>query len=261
MINDEIRYNRPKNLEKLITLLRETHGHVRILAGGAYVPSRLEAATVFIDIQDLGADCIERKGDALQIGAAVSLQQIMEAETGLEELRNPLELEAGANARSSLSLLNFLQSADARSPFLTALLACTPELEMVPSGRHVSLEHFPRVQPENEREFPLWMRFDIPAGFVWESIARTPKDRPIICMAVALKKDGTLRIVCGGDEKAPRVIEQDAKAETLFALVRNAYETSGDAWASAEYRQEMSQVLLSRCLQRLEVNALKKEEK
>jgi len=260
MRNDENRLKRPKNLEELAVLFRETHGCLRILAGGAYVPSRLGSSDLFVDIQDLGADRVEKSGDILRIGAAASLQQILESDTGLEELRTPLELEAGANARSSLSLLNFLRSADQRSPFLTALLALAPELELAPSGRFVSLERFPRSQPENEREFPLWMSFRIPDDFAWEFIARTPKDRPIISLAAARKKDSALRIACGGDEHPPRVISQSAKAEALFALVRHAYEASGDAWASAEYRQEMSQVLLSRCLQRLESNALKKEE-
>ncbi|MEL7644949.1 MAG: FAD binding domain-containing protein [Anaerolineaceae bacterium] len=261
MKNDEIRYSRPKSLEILTALISETHGNLHILAGGAYTHPRPDESAHFVDLQDMELDRVERTGDLLRIGATASLQQILDADTGLEELRLPLELEAGANARSSLSLLNFLRSADPRSPFLIALLALAPELEMLPSGKLVSLERSPRVQADNEREFPLWMRLQIPVGFTWEFIARTPKDRPIVCLAAARKKDGSLRIACGGDENPPRVVEQDPKAENLFALVRHAYKASGDVWASAEYRQEMSQVLLSRSLQRLEYHALKKEER
>ena len=258
---EETQYERPTSLEALILLIGETHKNLRILSGGAFSPLKVDNATVLIDIQDIGADRVEREGDFLRIGAAASLQQIMDADTGMDELRVPLTLEAGANVRNSLSLLNFLRSADPRSPFLTALLALAPELEMVPSGKRILLENFPRIAPENELEFPLWMNLQLPAGFAWESIGRTPKDRPIICMAAARYKDGSLRIASGGNEDTPRIIAQNITTETLFALVQQAYESSGDDWASAEYRQEMSQVLLSRCLQRLGIDATKKEKK
>lgn len=261
MKNDEVRYKRPKSLEELQLVIREVHGAVCILAGGTYTPRQLDPFTVFVDLQELGADRIERENDTIRIGAAASLQQVMDAEIGLDELRIPFELEAAANVRNSLSLLNFLRSVNPRSPLLTALLALKPELVLAPWQRVVPLERYQLDEPENEREFPLWLRFLVPSGFVWESIARTPKDRPIICLAVVWLKDGALRVVCGGDSRPPRVIEHEFSAETILALVRRAYEDSGDAWASANYRQEMSQVLLSRCLQRLEFNALKQEEK
>lgn len=260
MNNDENRYKRPKNLDEFKSLLSEPI-NLEILAGGAFSPPKLEPAAVFVDIQDIGVDRIEKMGDTLRVGAAARLQQIMEADIGLDELRVPLTLEAAANVRGSLSLLNFLGSADLRSPFLAALMAFAPELEMTPSGKLIPLERYLPVPAEGERDFPLWMQMQLPVGFAWEYIARTPKDRPIISLAVSRKKDGGFRVVCGGDESFPRVIEQKTTAETLFALVRQAFEASGDAWASAEYRQEMSQVLLSRCLQRLEVNALRKEER
>ncbi|HOE35011.1 MAG: hypothetical protein GX415_00185 [Chloroflexi bacterium] len=261
MNTEDTRYIRPKNLQELEALLKQKYGRCRILAGGAFSPARVEADEILIDLQDAGLNQVVLENDTIRIGAAASLQQILEGLHAIAEIREPLEIEAGLNVRESLSLLNYLRTAETRSPFLTALLALTPEVELIPSGRKLALEAFLGQENTDSREIPIYVNFQYPKGFAWESIARAPKDRPIICVTVGRNKSGRLRVACGGNEAFPRIIETEARAEGLFTSVRKAYEHSADAWASEEYRQEMSQILLSRCLRKLGLIAEYQEEK
>jgi hypothetical protein len=70
-------------------------------------------------------------------------------------------------------------------------------------------------------------------------------------MAAAVDDTGSLRIAGGGLLDPPQVLSISGDPQGAFALVQQAYQQSDDAWASAEYRQAISQVLLSRLLQSL----------
>jgi len=166
-------------------------------------------------------------------------------------LQEALSIEAGLNVRNSLSLANFLRTADGRSPFLCVLLAFAPSVALLPSHQSVTLETYLASRQKKPTEFISALNLALPKGLAFEAIARTPKDRPIICMATAVDDLGNLRIACGGLQNSPQVINISTEPQSAIDLVRQAYQQSDDAWASAEYRQAMSQVLLNRLLQSL----------
>jgi CO/xanthine dehydrogenase FAD-binding subunit len=89
------------------------------------------------------------------------------------------------------------------------------------------------------------------ARLAYESVARTPADLPIVCAAAAAWPSGRTRLALGGYGPAPRLAMDGPDAEGAEVAARNAYNEAMDEWASAEYRQEMAQVLARRCVQRL----------
>ncbi|HAE85173.1 MAG TPA: hypothetical protein DCG78_01515 [Anaerolineaceae bacterium] len=251
MKNETAAYFRPKTISELEEILSRVQREVNFLCGGDYNFASLDQSTPLVDLQSLGLDQIISDGNAVEIGALATLEQIKEAFQGWDSLQEALSVEAGLNVRNSLSLANFLRLADGRSPLLCTLLALAPTVEMLPSRMSLSLEKYLQYRHENKSEIVSKVTLTLPRNLAYEAIARTPKDRPIICMAAALDDAGGLRVVCGGLQSAPEILVITDEPQQAYELVKQAYQQCTDAWASAEYRQAMSQVLLSRLLQSL----------
>jgi len=251
MKNEAAAYFRPKTISELEEILSRVQGEVNFLSGGDYNFASLDQSAPLVDLQSLGLDQIISDGNAVEIGALATLEQIKEAFQGWDSLQEALSIEAGLNVRNSLSLANFLRTADGRSPFLCVLLAFAPSIALLPSHQSMRLETYLASRQKKPTEFISTLNLALPKGLAFEAIARTPKDRPIICMAAAVDNSGNLRIACGGMQNAPQLINTSTEPQSAIDLVRQAYQQSDDAWASAEYRQAMSQVLLSRLLQSL----------
>ena len=251
MKNETAAYFRPKTISELEEILSGVQGEVNFLSGGDYNFASLDQSAPLVDLQSLGLDQINSDGNTVEIGALATLEQIKEAFQGWDSLQEALSIEAGLNVRNSLSLDNFLRTADGRSPFLCVLLAFAPTIALLPSHQSMRLETYLASSQKKPTEFISTLNLTLPKGLAFEAIARTPKDRPIICMAAAVDDLGNLRIACGGMQNSPQVINISTEPQCAIDLVRQAYQQSDDAWASAEYRQAMSQVLLSRLLQSL----------
>ena len=251
MKNETMAYFRPKTISELEEILSGVQGEVNFLSGGDYNFASLDQSAPLVDLQSLGLDQIISDGNTVEIGALATLEQIKEAFQGWDSLQEALSIEAGLNVRNSLSLANFLRTADGRSPFLCVLLAFAPTIALLPSHQSMRLETYLASRQKKPTEFISTLNLALPKGLAFEAIARTPKDRPIICMAAAVDDLGNLRIACGGMQNSPQMINISTEPQSAIDLVRQAYQQSDDAWASAEYRQAMSQVLLNRLLQSL----------
>lgn len=252
-------YHRPGSLRELEILLAGRNSQMRFLAGGNFLSEAIEDGTVLVDLQDLGFDQITVTGKSIQIGGLATLEQIRQAEHGLTDLPVALSIEAGLNVRNSLSLANFLRSADNRSPFLAALLALKPTVVILPGNNSTSFEQYLLQESQNSLAVISELRIEIPKAFAYEGVGRSPKDRPMICLAVTQDQSGKLQTVCGGMMSSPKVLPLTDRSESLFTLVKQAYENSTDQWASTEYRQETAVVLLSRCLQKIGLGLAREE--
>ena len=86
------------------------------------------------------------------------------------------------------------------------------------------------------------------ARLAFEQVARTPSDKPIVCVAVAQWPSGRTRMAIGGFGAAPRLAMDGTEAEGLEAAARNACHDASDEWGSAEYRMDVAATLAKRCL-------------
>jgi CO/xanthine dehydrogenase FAD-binding subunit len=89
------------------------------------------------------------------------------------------------------------------------------------------------------------------ARLAYEYVARTPADRPVVCVAAAQWPSGRTRLAVGGFGPAPRLALDGTESEGAGQAARSACSQAQDAWASAEYRQEVAQVLAERCVSSL----------
>ena len=80
------------------------------------------------------------------------------------------------------------------------------------------------------------------------TIARTPADRPIVCVAAARWPSGRTRLALGGFGAAPTLAMDGPEDSGAQIAAASAYSQAGDEWASAEYRSEAAGILALRCL-------------
>ncbi len=249
----ELEILRPRTLEEALALLPEAEP----LAGGTAITPRRHQVRRLLDLRHLGLDRIEARDGILMLGAAATLQRVLEEAGGLPPaLRRTLELEGGWNLRNMATLGGLIVSHDARSPLLAVLLAAGARLHLEPGRRQVAVEDFdPRAA---EPLLITAVEIPLPKALAYHAVARAPADFPLVCAAAArLPGDGAdqLRLALGGWGARPLLVfagpaaqSGDSFIDDLAAKAGEAYRGAGDAYASAEYRGAMAAVLARRAL-------------
>jgi putative selenate reductase FAD-binding subunit len=220
------------------------------LAGG----SETEAIAV-VDLQDLGLSVIKRRGNRLEIGATATLQSVLEWPGLLSALGEALQVEASVNVRRQATIAGTLVAADGRSPLACALLALDASLTVQPGDEQISLgDWLPFRSIHLKGRLITGLSLPLNTRLVYESVARTPADWPIVCAAVAQWPAGRTRLALGGYGAAPVLAMDGPEPGGAEIAARHAYNQAGDAWASAEYRQEIAVILVRRALASLPVS-------
>jgi CO/xanthine dehydrogenase FAD-binding subunit len=255
-----LEYHRPTTIAEALDLLRRSDPVTIPLAGGSDLNRQSQPPVAVVDLQALGLNKIERKGNALDVEAMVTLQALLDY--GVKQavalplaLLKSVEHEATFNKRQVATLVGTLMSAGGRSPFTTVMMALDASLTLMPEKKAIDLGDIlpfrSRETPPSERlrgRLVTKLSFPLNVHLAYEYVARTPADRPIVCAALACWSSGRTRLALGGFGKAPTLAMDGTGPEGLVEAAQSAYNQAGDEWASAEYRQEMAGVLAKRCL-------------
>ena len=199
-----------------------------------------------VDLQALGLNRIHKKGNNLEIGATVTLQQLLESEHCPEALKTALKLEAPLNLRNSATVAGTLVVADGRSTFACALLALDAKVTIV--NRKSEIVNLGEFLPLRPRGLITQITIPLHAKFAFEYVARTPSDKPIVCAALAQWTGARARLAVGGWGKSPSLAMDGTEAEGLESAARNACREAADDFGSAEYRMDVASTLAKRCL-------------
>src|SRR6266498_3039318 len=106
-------YHRPQTLNEALMLLSQPN---RTPLGGGTLLSHSQTDSVeVVDLQSLSLDTIKKQGNTLEIGATVTLQQLLESEQCPDALKSALKLEAPLNLRNAATVAGTLVSCDGRS--------------------------------------------------------------------------------------------------------------------------------------------------
>jgi putative selenate reductase FAD-binding subunit len=248
-----IEYHRPTTLQEALELLQRAEPTSLPLAGGSALNRPDGRPIAAVDLQALSLNTHERRGHTIELGATLSLQALMEAESNWPALKAVILHEATHNLRQVATVAGTLVAADGRSPFTTALLALDAVLTLQPGDEVLGLGDLLPMRSERLLH-RLITQVAIPgnARLAYEYVARTPADRPIVCVAAAQWPSGRTRLAVGGFGPAPRLAFDGSESEGAGLAARSACGQAQDAWASAEYRQEVAQVLAQRCIASLE---------
>jgi CO/xanthine dehydrogenase FAD-binding subunit len=244
-------YHRPQTLDEALTLLSQPN--TLPLGGGTLLSHAQPDPVSVVDLQALGLNRIHKKGNNIEIGATVTLQQLIESEHCPEALKTALKLEAPLNVRNAATVAGTLVVADGRSTFACALLALDAKVTVIsdpPSGTSqssvISIGEFLPLRP---RRLITQITIPLHAKFAFEYVARTPSDKPIVCAALAQWSTGRARLAVGGWGKSPSLAMDGTEAEGLESAARNACHKAMDEWGSAEYRMDVAATLAKRCLE------------
>jgi putative selenate reductase FAD-binding subunit len=244
-------YHRPHTLEEALKLL--SLPDTRPLGGGTNLTKCGDETFSVVDLQDLKLDKVNKTGNKLEIGATTTLQNLQESTYCPKDLKVAIELDAPLNLRNMGTVAGSLLTCDGRSPFGTAMLALDAICSLLSDKQStINLGDILPLREELLRG-KLITSIEIPlnANLAYESVARTPTDKPIVCAALARWPSGRTRLVLGGWGQIPKLAMDGNEPGGLEEAARYVAAEADDEWASAAYRMDVASILAKRCLERL----------
>jgi CO/xanthine dehydrogenase FAD-binding subunit len=248
-----IEYHRPKDISEALALVESPEMKTIFIGGGSAIERYNVEPFAVVDLQDLGLNTLQTKGKVLEIGSTATLQALYEHSQIQMDLKKAIYHEATHNLRQVATIAGTLVASDGRSPFTTVMQALDASITLLPGGEDINIGDLLAL-PDKYLDSKLITKIKIPLNIhlAYEYIARTPADLPIVCTAVALWPSGRTRVALGGFGETPIIAmdgpERGGEEESAY----DAYSQAGDQWGTAEYRREMAQVLVKRCLSRLD---------
>ena len=241
-------YHRPQTLEEALTLLARPD--TQPLGGGTLLSRPTPELLEVVDLQALGLNSLTPRGNELEIGATTTLQALLESEYCSDALKAAIKLEAPLNIRNSATIAGTLVACDGRSTLASFLLAMDARLKI--AGLRAATVNLGEFLPLRKRGLITSITVPMNAKFAFETVARTPADKPIVCAALVQWPSGRTRLAAGGFGKAPFMAMDGMESEGLETAARNAFHEAVDAYGSAAFRMDTAATLAKRCLASLQ---------
>jgi putative selenate reductase FAD-binding subunit len=247
-----VEYYRPQSVKETLELIANPETKTVLMGGGTTLDRFTTEPFAVVDLQDVGLNTLRATKRTLEIGATVTLQILVDNSQVQEALKSAIYGEASFNLRQVATVAGTLVAASGRSPFTTAMLALDASISLKPGDENISLGDLLPLR-NKALDTKLISKITIPVNvqLAYEYVARTLADLPIVCAAVAIWPSGRVRVILGGTGQAPIMAMDGPEKNGAEESARAAYSHAQDQWASAEYRQEMAQVLVRRCLSRV----------
>ncbi len=270
-------FHQPRSVPEAIRLLSRGGTHTALVAGGTDVVLRAgRSVTDLVDVSHLGLDYIRRAGGVVRIGAATTLAE-------LEHSPLVQRLAAGILAKSAAccggvqtrnlatiggNLCNASPAADTATPLL--VLDAQVLLRSLRGRRQLALADFFRAPHQTAAPGCLLIEISIPlpnrlSAWSFQRFARTELDVALVNAAVGLACDRAgrctwARVALGAVAPRPIRALQVEKFLAGKSLCEKTLAEAGeiaaheirpisDLRASAEYRRELTRILLRRALQ------------
>jgi CO/xanthine dehydrogenase FAD-binding subunit len=276
MISNATEYYHATSLKDALKKLGKNGEQVPAPVTGAFhlISGKLRAATCLVDISAVGLDTVKVEGKKVTIGGTATFQQIVK---GLDDVLNGV-VSKSARAYSTIIQRNMTTLQDALFGYatyfdlLTALVALDTEVKVQGRAKRVvPLTQF--FTKENRavlgnQEIATEFSFKVPSGDTGASLQRialTDGDAVAILNVVVVlkmtgKKVAEAKIAVGGGLPAPvrlTAIEQElagksldaALVESVAGKVAGMIEPVSDVRGSAQYRKQISGVLVRRAIE------------
>lgn len=263
-------YYRPTEIAEAVKLLASDSARNVVLGGGTQLAlSAAPGIDGLVDLRDLGLDYIRTEKNAIVLGARCRPTDAIRNE-GLRLAADGIVAKAAANylaevQRNRASLGGILVSAAAWADIATSLLAVGGEVVIVGAldEKALPIDQFFATGPAKAAQRAIIKELRIPSGGfgAYLRVAKTETDISIVDVAVRLDLVGEsvsqARIAVGGVGALPVRLEAVEKNLIDNRLTADLVETAtrelsvaavSDFRASGEYRNEVTQVLVKRCL-------------
>lgn len=242
-------YHRPETLQEALVLVAKPD--IYPLGGGIQLSQFSNAEYEVVDLQALALNEIAKKGNTLEIGATATLQALLETPELPDALKKAIQHEAALNIRNSATVAGTVVASDGRSPFAAMMMGLDADVTVNSEQESVTSKLGDLLPLRDEvLTGKLITKISIPLNVTagYEYVARTPADKPIICVALTQWAGGRTRLVLGGWGLSPSLAMDGKGADGIETAAKNAAHDATDQWASAEYRMDVAATLAKRCL-------------
>lgn len=247
-----VEYHRPQTMDEALSLILRMEPKTVPLGGGTTLNRPSSEPIAVVDLQSLGLSTFETRGVNLTMGATLTLQALLDIPETSPALQQAIQHEATYNLRQAATVAGTLVACDGRSPFTTALLALDTQLMVEPGGEQISLGDLLPSRYERLKGLVITkVMLPLNVRLAYKYVARTPADLPIVNVAVAQWPSDRVRVVLGGYGSAPSMAVDGPVTDGAEMAARSAYSHATDEWASGEYRMEVAEILIRRCLKEL----------
>ncbi len=246
-MENEKKYLRLKKIADLQEYAKRSD--VSFLIGGDYHVARIPEGNTIIDLQELNTEEFPAEEGREAFAAFMPIESLLERAQILSELRKAAELEGGLNLRNSLSLGNYLRHGHKDGPLKVALAALNIKVSFV-DGFKV-FDWAEQVTAMAEDSIPLVLYLPKQGRFVFESVGRSPKDKPLLAIAVYQLNQGAIRVAVSHPALGVKIFTLQEYTSDGCKELEKALQDSGDSWAGADYRIAAGKAMLSRALARL----------
>jgi probable selenate reductase FAD-binding subunit len=261
-------YYRPQALDEALRLLQ--HEGTLPLAGGHHLTATGQhAVRAVVDLQALGLDSLSVQETHLHIGSMVRLQQLAESTQVGALLAEAVHHEGSLTYRNAVTIGGTIVTRDPVSCVLLSLLVLDAQVQVRRADGSITLRLDSLLDaPTAALKGGLIIDVSFPqsegmSGTAVTSVARTPRDKPIVVVVVRIERQGNLcrdaRIALGGVAGRPlraydaerrlagRVFGERLAEEVATAAIASL-DPPSDFRGSGEYRREMAAVLIQRAL-------------
>jgi CO/xanthine dehydrogenase FAD-binding subunit len=245
-----VEYHRPKTLEETFALLGRPGLPTYPLGGGTFLSRHSSESCAVVDLQDLGLNGIELQGNMLILGATAALQSLCESTELSPELKTVISKELSINLRRMATIAGTLVTADESSPMTTALLALDAHLHWSPGEENVSLgDWLPIRKKWTKGKLIINVSIPVQAKLLYESVSRTPGDRPIVSVAIGKWPSGRTRVAIGGFGSAPLLVMDGPEIGGAEFAIEIARSHSVKPGHDIEFQLETAKTLVHRLLE------------
>ena len=277
-------YYQPQTVKEALRLMHGNTGKGCVIAGGTDLALKAgRSVTYLVDISKIGLDYIKREGKGLRIGATTTMSAL-ETSGPVRHLADGILANAAATCgsvqtRNMATIGGNLANASPAADLATPLLVLDAEVVLAgtKSSRTVPLMRFFAGPHETTMNGSLMTEIVIPApkahtAFAFHKFGRTEVDISLVNVAAGVRVDSHgrcnwVRLALGAVAPRPmRAVEAEglmlgeelnqSTIERAATLAAGEIDPISDVRASAEYRREITEVLVRRalreCAQRLE---------
>lgn len=254
-------YRYASTIEETCRLLE---GGFMLIAGGTEINLKHKAERL-VDINGLGLDYVEDRGDRIAIGATTRIAQI-EASEPLEEhkalKRAAMRFTPSIKHLATIggNIAESIPSADTAPPLLVfdaevVIFSLNGERVIPVENLFEGLRKNSLKRGEMIKEF-LLPRFE--GRSIFRKVGRTEEDLSVTSMAISISRDKETKIALGSAAEVPMRARKTEEAlsygiERACSALLSETKPRSSIRASIEYRKKLEVELLKECLR--EVNA------
>jgi CO/xanthine dehydrogenase FAD-binding subunit len=190
-----IEYYRPENKEEAVTLLSRKSPKTYPLGGGTNISQMRSGEDIaVVDLQSLGMRELVIIDGTLRIGANITLQHLLESGLIPQPLKDSIAFECNFNLRQAATVGGVVASVSGKSPFNAMLFSLGAGVSWEPGGHTFTFPEFHAAKVMKDQGFIS--AISLPGGMrtAFQSISRTPKSEPILCLSGSRDLDGITRI-------------------------------------------------------------------